>query len=250
MRYTLALLVLLTAITVLTSCTNPKTNMPPPIVNYQQTPPEFKTGSPVFMRIFKEENELEVWMKTGPRYDLYKTFRICKYSGGLGPKLRQGDRQSPEGFYRVGASALNPNSQYHLSFNLGFPNEYDRAHGRTGSYLMVHGNCVSIGCYAMTDKRIEEIYGLAEAALKNGQDYFQVHSFPFRMTDNNMRRHKLSEWYGFWENLKQGYDKFERERIPPKVMVWDKRYVFLRTLESGQPEISADEIHTDDGESS
>ena len=249
MHYKLAPIVLLTAIAALIACTETKINMPPPITSHQQPTPEFKIGSPVFMRIFKEENALEVWMKTGPRYELYKTFRICKYSGGLGPKLRQGDRQSPEGFYRVSASALNPNSNYHLSFNLGFPNQYDRAHGRTGSYLMVHGSCVSAGCFAMTDERIEEIYGLAEAALNNGQDYFQVHSFPFRMTDENMRKYKFSEWYGFWENLKLGYDKFERERIPPKVLVSNKRYVFLRPIEASLPRISAEETPTDNGES-
>jgi len=126
----------------------------------------------------------------------------------------------------VPASALNPNSRFHLAFNLGYPNAFDRAHGRTGSFLMVHGNCVSVGCYAMTDPGIEEIYTLVEAALRNGQESCQVHSFPFRMTEKNLTRHRSSEWWEFWLNLQEGYDLFEKERVPPVVRVQDRRYVF------------------------
>ena len=187
---------------------------------------DFTIGSPILVRIFKEEKTLEVWMLKGDKYARYKAFPICFYSGGLGPKLQEGDKQSPEGFYRVSASGMNPNSRYHLSFNLGYPNAYDRSYGRTGSYLMVHGGCSSRGCYAMTDERIEEIYTLADAALKKGQPFFQVHSFPFRMTEDNMRRHKDSSWNGFWHNLKQGYDLFEQYKHPPTVLVQDKRYAF------------------------
>jgi murein L,D-transpeptidase YafK len=186
----------------------------------------FEMGDPVFMRIFKEEAELEVWMKSDDVYRLFKTYPICNYSGNLGPKLREGDRQSPEGFYYVGLSALNPNSSYHLSFNLGFPNAYDRSQERTGSYLMVHGNCVSIGCYAMTDIGIGEIYGLAEAALQAGQPIFRVHAFPFRMTDTRMERASSNRWFEFWQNLKEGYDAFENSLLPPNVTVDDGRYVF------------------------
>jgi len=183
-------------------------------------------GDPVYLRIFKEEAELEVWMQHGERYHLIQTYPICAYSGDLGPKLQEGDRQSPEGFYYVTKSRLNPNSRFHLSFNLGYPNRYDRAHGRTGSFLMVHGDCVSIGCYAMTDEKIEEIYELVEQALTEGQKSVYVHVFPFRMTAANMQRHQGERWYTFWENLKEGYDRFEKYHEPSKVTVRQKKYRF------------------------
>lgn len=185
-----------------------------------------RLGSPVFLRIFKEEGILEVWLQKRKKFKLFRSYPICYFSGNLGPKLREGDGQSPEGFYSVPASALNPNSRFHLAFNLGYPNAFDHAHGRTGSFLMVHGDCVSIGCYAMTDPGIEEIYTLVEAALRNGQESFQVHSFPFRMTKKNLARQRSSEWGDFWSNLQEGYDLFEKERVPPVVRVQDRRYVF------------------------
>ncbi len=184
-----------------------------------------RLGAPVFIRIFKEENLLELWLKERDQYQLFKTYTICDYSGELGPKLKEGDRQSPEGFYTVTPEQLNPWSQFHLSFNLGFPNEYDRAHQRSGSALMVHGRCSSVGCFAMTDFRMEEIYTLVEAALQQGQNSFSVHSFPFRMTWENLARHQDSPWIAFWENLKQGYDAFETHHLPPLIMVEDRRYV-------------------------
>jgi len=189
----------------------------------------FEFGQNIFIRIFKQTSELEVWMKSDSSYKLFKTYPICNYSGDLGPKLMEGDRQSPEGFYFVTSKSLNPNSSFHLSFNLGFPNAYDRANNRTGSYLMVHGNCVSIGCYAMQDEGIEEIYLLAEAALESGQRFFRVHAFPFRMTVKNLQHHKDSEWLEYWKNLKTGYDLFEETRQPPNVTVVDKKYFFTTT---------------------
>jgi len=182
-------------------------------------------GDRVFIRIFKEESQLEVWMKVGRRYRWLMTYPICKYSGELGPKLREGDRQSPEGFYTVRRGQLNPNSRFHLAFNLGYPNRYDRAHGRTGSYLMVHGNCVSIGCYAMTDAKIEEIYTLVEKALYHGQKQVWVHAYPFRMTAENMQRHSGDRWLPFWQNLREGYVAFERTHLPPKIRVHGQRYI-------------------------
>ncbi|MDA4846010.1 L,D-transpeptidase family protein [Hoeflea poritis] len=183
-------------------------------------------GAPIFIRIFKASSELELWVQDGAQYSLFKTYPICSYSGGLGPKLMEGDRQSPEGFYSVSARQLNPNSSYHLSFNLGFPNRYDRAHGRTGSFLMVHGKCVSIGCYAMTDGGIEEIYLIAEAALSGGQSAFDVHVFPFRMTEEALTDYAGSQWISFWQNLKEGHDLFEATRVPPTTGVVDGRYAF------------------------
>ena len=184
-------------------------------------------GLPIFIRIFKHSGELELWMEYQHRYKLFKTYPICTYGwGGLGPKLRRNDSQAPEGFYFVTPRQLNPYSSYHLSFNLGYPNRYDREHGRTGGALMIHGNCVSLGCFAMTDRLIEEIYALADGAFRGGQPFFRVHIFPFRMTPANMEKRKNSRWIEFWRNLKEGYDFFQRENRPPNVTVKTNRYVF------------------------
>ncbi len=183
-------------------------------------------GQPIFIRIFKETSELELWVKTNDQFELFKNYPICNFSGLLGPKLKEGDHQSPEGFYYVTPKHMNPNSTYHLSFNVGFPNKYDQSHERTGSYLMVHGDCVSIGYYAMSDKNIEEIYLVAKAALNSGQPFFRTHLFPFRMNEENMEKHKDNQWMSFWHNLKQGYDIFENSKVPPNVEVADKQYVF------------------------
>jgi len=189
-------------------------------------------SSELFIRIIKKTDEkdkgvLEMWKrKPGGTYNLDRQFDICTWSGYLGPKLAEGDGQSPEGFYFIRPSSLNPNSSYHLSFNLGFPNAYDRAHGRTGSFLMVHGDCVSIGCYAMTNDGIEEIYADVEAAFAAGQPFIRVHAFPFEMTDENLAAYQGNKNYAFWENLKQGWDWFEQNQEPPNVTVRNKAYVF------------------------
>ena len=188
---------------------------------------KLELGNPLFIRIFKASKELEVWLLgANGRFELYKTYSICDHSGELGPKLETGDKQSPEGFYRVGADQMNPWSKYHLSFNLGYPNEFDQAHDRTGAALMVHGRCSSEGCYAMTDYYMDEIYTLADAALSGGQAQFQVHIFPFRLTAENIQSRRNSRWFEFWLNLKQGFDIFEKNRIPPQVAVVDGVYVF------------------------
>jgi murein L,D-transpeptidase YafK len=189
---------------------------------------DLRFGNPVFLRVLKEERELELWVQETNKksFKLFRTYYVAGMSGTLGPKLAEGDRQAPEGFYFVPPSGMNPNSKFHLSFNIGFPNTYDRAHGRTGSALMVHGDRVSIGCFAMTDRKIEEIYTLCDAALKNGQPYFRVHCFPFRMTKERMEKAVDSEWFAFWKNLKTGYDHFERTKTPPNTEVRNKRYHF------------------------
>lgn len=190
-------------------------------------------ASPIMLRIFKQENELEVWKRnhTG-RYALLETYEICKWSGKLGPKFKEGDRQAPEGFYFVNKHLMNPRSAYHLSFNMGFPNRFDHAHGRTGSHLMVHGACSSAGCYAMTDEYVEEIYALAREAFAGGQKSFQIQALPFRMTAANMAKHRDHRHFPFWQMLKKGYDHFEITKVPPKVDVCGKRYVF-NTQSSG-----------------
>ena len=181
--------------------------------------------SPIFVRIFKKESELEIWKeREDGHYYHYKTYPICNWSGNLGPKQRTGDKQAPEGFYRVTKGRLNPKSKYHLAFNLGYPNKYDKAHKRSGKYLMIHGNCRSVGCYAMTDGLVEEIYGLAREAFAGGQQTIKVHAYPFRMTRANMRKHKSYKWQSFWRGLKKGYDHFEATRQPAKVAVCEKQY--------------------------
>lgn len=183
-------------------------------------------GSPVYLRIFKAEKELEVWVKYSDQFKLYKTYRVCYFSGGLGSKKREGDGKSPEGFYYVKPGQLNPWSTFHLSFNIGYPNRYDRSLGYTGGLIMVHGNCVSIGCYAMTDRQIKEIYTIIHKAFEGGQPYFRIHIFPFKMTDLNMKKYRDMDWQKFWENLKEGYDWFEKHKSPPNVTVRNKKYIF------------------------
>ncbi len=184
--------------------------------------------SPILLRIFKEDSELEVWKQQteSGRYALLKKYDICKWSGKLGPKLKEGDRQAPEGFYTVAPAQMNPKSSYYLSFNIGFPNTYDRANDRTGSFLMVHGACSSAGCYSMTDEQIQEIYSLARLAFQGGQRAFQVQAYPFRMTPANLARNRNDPNMEFWRMLKEGYDHFEVTGQPPKVDVCAKRYVF------------------------
>ena len=131
---------------------------------------QMPTESPILIRIFKEEAELEVWKqdKTG-RFALLTTFPICRWSGDLGPKIKEGDRQAPEGFYSITPGLMNPDSQFYLAFNMGYPNAFDRSLGRNGAHLMVHGDCSSRGCYAMTDEQIAEIYALARESFFGGQ---------------------------------------------------------------------------------
>jgi murein L,D-transpeptidase YafK len=192
--------------------------------------------APIFIRIYKEESELEVWkMRDDGRYYHLKTFPICNWSGRLGPKVRQGDGQAPEGFYTIAKEQMNPNSNYHLAFNLGYPNPFDKSNKRTGDFLMVHGGCGSSGCYAMTDALMEELYALLREAFNGGQTAVHVHAFPFRMTKENMTRHAKSEWRGFWRTLKEGYDYFELTRQVPTVAVCDRRYVVNVRMTGGDP---------------
>ena len=185
----------------------------------------FSPGSRVMIRIFKRESQLEVWMLKDGRFALYASYPICYWSGRLGPKEREGDRQAPEGFYSVGVQQLHLIGRHPRSLNIGFPNTFDRAAGRSGSYILVHGGCTSVGCFAMTDAIMEEIYAVSERALFAGQDKIQIQIFPFRMTDANLAAQAGGKWYGFWRNLKEGYDSFEETHLPPSVGVCRKSYV-------------------------
>ena len=194
---------------------------------YQMKADGMSETSPILVRLFKEESKLEVWKQQGnSKYALVKTYDICKWSGVLGPKTKEGDRQAPEGFYTVTPAQMNPNSSYYLSFNIGYPNTYDKAYGRTGTNIMVHGACSSAGCYSMTDEDAGEIFALARDAFKGGQRQFQIQAFPFRMTPENFAKHRGDPNMEFWMNLKVGYDHFEVTRQAPTVAVCDKRYVF------------------------
>jgi murein L,D-transpeptidase YafK len=184
-------------------------------------------GAPMMIRIFKQSSELEVWKQAkGGGYKLVKTYEICSYSGDLGPKIKEGDRQSPEGFYTITPALMNPNSNYYLAFNTGFPNKFDRSYGRTGSDLMVHGDCSSRGCYAMTDEGIAEIFALARETFKGGNASFQLQIFPFRMTAENLAKNAKNPNMSFWQNIKTGYDRFEVSKAPPTWDVCNRQYVF------------------------
>ena len=181
-------------------------------------------GSPLFIRAFKAESELEVWMLSGDRFVLFATYPICYWSGTIGPKINEGDRQVPEGIYTVNQRQLHLIGRHPRSLNLGFPNLLDRQYQRTGSYILIHGGCSSVGCLAMTNPVIEEIFSLSQAALKGGQDAIQVQVFPFRMTEDKLRAYATNDWYDFWRNLKDAYDSFERTHLPPKVTICEGRY--------------------------
>jgi murein L,D-transpeptidase YafK len=183
--------------------------------------------SPVLIRIFKEESELEVWKQDSTaRYELLKVYPICRWSGAIGPKVREGDRQAPEGFYAISPGLMNPNSSYYLAINIGFPNAYDKSNGYSGAFLMIHGDCSSRGCYAMTDEQIGEIYSLARESFLGGQKAFQIQAYPFRMTAANLARHRNNPAMPFWKMIKVGNDHFEVSHLEPKVDVCEKHYVF------------------------
>ncbi len=192
-------------------------------------------NSPIMIRIFKEEGVMEVWKANASnRYALLKSYQICAWSGMLGPKKKEGDRQAPEGFYDITKAQMNPNSRYYLAFNIGYPNAYDRSLNRGGTNLMVHGACSSSGCYSMTDAQVQEIFALANDAFAGGQQAFQIQALPFRMTADNMARHKNSPNIDFWKMLKVGYDQFEISHRPPVVNVCNHTYVFNQVAAPGQ----------------
>jgi murein L,D-transpeptidase YafK len=208
--------------------TNAKANQPvSPKLLAAMVEKDMDLQSPMLVRLFKQEAELEVWKQDrSGRFALLKTYPICRWSGDLGPKVREGDRQAPEGFYAISPGQMNPQSAYYLSFNTGYPNAFDRALGRSGSQLMVHGDCSSRGCYAMTDEQIAEIYSLGRESFFGGQKSFQLQAYPFKMTPINMAKHRNNPNMPFWKMIKEGYDHFEVTRQEPKVDFCEKKYVF------------------------
>ncbi|GMP08180.1 murein L,D-transpeptidase [Bradyrhizobium sp. TM239] len=232
----MASVALMTASVLLAGCdtdqvslaTNAKANQPvPPKLLAAMVEKDMDLQSPILVRLFKQEAELEVWKQArNGQFALLKTYPICRWSGDLGPKVREGDRQAPEGFYSINPSQMNPQSAYYLSFNTGYPNAFDKALGRTGSQLMVHGDCSSRGCYAMTDEQIAEIYSLGRESFFGGQKAFQLQAYPFKMTPVNMAKHRNNPNMPFWKMIKEGYDHFEVTRQEPKVDFCEKKYVF------------------------
>jgi len=208
--------------------TNAKANQPvPPKLLAAMVEKNMDLQSPILVRLFKQEAELEVWKQDrSGRFELLKTYPICRWSGDLGPKVREGDRQAPEGFYAISPAQMNPTSAYYLSFNTGYPNAYDRSLGHTGAELMVHGDCSSRGCYAMTDEQIAEIYALGRESFFGGQKSFQFQAYPFHMTAHNLARHRNSPHMAFWKMIKEGNDHFEVTHQEPKVDFCEKKYVF------------------------
>ena len=188
----------------------------------------FRPGAPIFLRVYKLTFELEVWLQKSDSYALFATYPICYFSGQLGPKIRYGDWQSPEGFYQIEARHMNPFSAHHRAFNFGFPNAYDRAHGRTGSLLEVHGGCSSVGCYAITNNAIDDLYRLATAAFQVGQSSFQVQALPFRLTTEAMVAHTHHPQAFFWDELKAVADVFDETKRPPEIVVCGGHYRVAR----------------------
>jgi len=193
-------------------------------------------GQAMMIRIFKQTNEFEVWKRTGAgTFKLFNNYKICAWSGDLGPKKVEGDRQAPEGFYNITPGLMNPNSNYYLAFNTGFPNKFDRSWGRTGANLMVHGDCSSSGCYSMTDEAVAEIYALARESFAGGNAVVQMQIFPFRMTPQNLAQVASNPNLPFWMDIKEGYDRFELTRTPPAWDVCEKKYVFDLKPAGGTP---------------
>jgi len=186
----------------------------------------FNDGSPIYIRIFKDQDALEVWKKNGNKYKLFKTYQICYYSGNLGTKTKFGDNKSPEGFYSIEPRQLNPVSNYYLAINVGYPNRVEQLKGYTGDAIMIHGHCASIGCYAMTDARIEEIYTLVYKAFEAGQQKINLDIFPFRMDNAHMDFYSYQPYMAFWKTLKPGYEKFEKTHLPVTYHIKGKDYAF------------------------
>jgi murein L,D-transpeptidase YafK len=205
-------------------------------------------SSPVLIRTYKKEAELEVWkMKSDGQYGLLKTYPMCRWSGQLGPKKVEGDMQVPEGFYTIAPGQMNPNSHYYLAFNVGYPNAYDHALGRTGGNVMVHGVCSSAGCFSMTDEQINDIYAVARDAFRGGQHEIQLQSYPFHMTAENLAKYRLDPNIEFWKEIKNGADHFEVTKAEPSVLVCGKHYVFGATASGAvSPAEACPALHRDE----
>ncbi|MEO6820043.1 MAG: L,D-transpeptidase family protein [Ginsengibacter sp.] len=188
-------------------------------------------ASNVFLRSFKYNSQLEVWVKNtkDEKYKLFKTYRVCMQSGTMGPKRLQGDYQVPEGFYYI--NEFNPRSNYHLSLGINYPNASDRILSdpiRPGNDIYIHGNCVSVGCVSVNDDDIEEIYILTGNARAAGQEFIPVHIFPIRYDDKKSVEYLENAFRSsaalqkFSLQLKKVYDEFEKTHELPIIMIDQK----------------------------
>jgi len=189
-----------------------------------------KSPFKLYITAYKSEGKLEVWLQAAAqkKYQLFKTYNFCASSGTLGPKVKEGDRQTPEGFYYV--NAFNPMSNFYLSLGVDYPNSVDlRRSGKEkpGSDIYIHGNCVTIGCIPLTDEKIKEVYVLAVEAKNSGQQQIPVNIFPFKMTDGNLKKYVVQypKQTTFWQNLQQGYAYFEKHKTLPAVSQVKGSYV-------------------------
>jgi murein L,D-transpeptidase YafK len=183
-------------------------------------------GAPVFLRVYKQSSEVELWVQQGPRYALFKTYSICRWSGGLGPKMVQGDRQAPEGLYHITAPDLVVNRRWHRAMRLNYPNAFDVVNGRTGYGIYIHGKCRSVGCFAINDDNVEEVYEIVRAALSNGQVRIPVLSLPFRFSSINSLVNEPFVFGEFWRELRRADFLFNRDRLPPSASLCDGNYYF------------------------
>lgn len=182
----------------------------------------------MYLRSFKYDRQLEIWVKSSAKepYKLFKTYKVCQQSGAMGPKRVEGDYQVPEGFYYI--NEFNPNSNYHLSLGLNYPNASDRILSdvnRPGSAIYIHGNCVSTGCIPITDAPIEELYFLASNVRNQGQEFIPVHVFPVKYNvkksmdflENSMKDNNYLKQFN--NNIKEVFDYFELKKELPIIMV-------------------------------
>ena len=185
-----------------------------------------KLGSPIFLRVYKKTSKMELWVAQGPRYALFKTYRICRWSGGLGPKMYEGDRQSPEGLYHITAEDLIVNARWHRAMNINYPNRFDVVNGRGGSGILIHGKCGSVGCFAIEDANVEEVYTAVDAALRAGQASVPVLALPFSFAQHAPAVEDTLRLNEFWADLRRADLLFNRDHIPPSAWVCDGRYFF------------------------
>lgn len=188
----------------------------------------------MYVRVFKEEEELEVWVKErgAYTYQLLKVMPICSTVGFSGPKERRGDGQIPEGLYYI--NSFNPFSNYHLSLKINYPNLADQRradHNDLGGMIFLHGGCETIGCVPITDDQIKELYVMAVKAKDQGQEIIRVHIFPNRMDQDNYKKlvkgTRNTKFIHFWGNLRTAYYYFETYKYLPGISVdAEGRYVY------------------------
>lgn len=197
----------------------------------------FGNNFSMLINAYKAEGKLEIWLKSysDKQYKLFRTYDFCEHSGTLGPKVIEGDKQIPEGFYYI--NVFNPMSTFHLSLGVNYPNSVDLARTgkdrKPGNDIYIHGNCVTVGCIPLTDEKIKEVYVLAVEAKDNGQEKIPVNIYPFKMTDGNMKKYSalFPTQLAFWKTLQPGYFAFEKNRNLADIKEVGGKYV-IKSLEN------------------